>query len=146
MSVWVNEILKKLDMKTTIFKANAFGKKQKNGTWTGMIGNLHSKKADFGPLDFSPSYSRSQVIQFSEWIGTDPVVIVSKSASRMTLPFLLLKIFTPTVWTCVVLSIAVFSVIMHVSDVSPLKDKGSSLGRTFHLVGRIFVQTSAPVT
>ena len=28
------------------------------------------------------------------------------------------------VWTCVVLSIAVFSVIMHVSDVSPLKDKG----------------------
>jgi len=80
------------------------------------------QEADIGIMDFSPSYLRAAVIDFSEWFSTgeilnhilhtsivrlsiatiippsnfiiiDPVVMISQAPTTLQLPFLLLQIF-----------------------------------------------------
>ncbi|XP_068232341.1 glutamate receptor-like [Palaemon carinicauda] len=73
-----------------------------DGKWNGMVGDLYEKKADVSPTDFTPIWQRTLVIDFGLIYGTDPVVIISKAPSVYMKPLLLLEIFTPYVWLCIV--------------------------------------------
>ncbi|XP_069180194.1 glutamate receptor ionotropic, kainate 5-like [Procambarus clarkii] len=78
-----------------------------NNSYTGMIGVLQRREADMAALDFSPSWERMSVVDFSIPIGEDIVVIISRAPAIVIRPFLLLQIFSPFVsarlFTCLIL-------------------------------------------
>ncbi|XP_076045829.1 glutamate receptor 1-like [Oratosquilla oratoria] len=79
-----------------------FGVRLPNGTWNGMVGALVREEADLSPLDFTPTFDRSMVVDMSECLGTDPIIIISQAPRPLVKPFLLLEVFTPQVWASVV--------------------------------------------
>ncbi|MPC54630.1 hypothetical protein E2C01_048553 [Portunus trituberculatus] len=58
------------------------------------------QKADMSPLDFSPSAERASVLDFGLTYSLDGVVILGKAPSLVTRPFLLLNVFSPLMWAC----------------------------------------------
>ncbi|KAK8378310.1 hypothetical protein O3P69_011063 [Scylla paramamosain] len=56
-------------------------------------------RADVSPLDFTPIWQRSLVIDFGRIYSTDTVVIISRAPRALIRPLLLLQIFTPFVWS-----------------------------------------------
>ncbi|XP_042225477.1 uncharacterized protein LOC121868705 [Homarus americanus] len=79
-----------------------FGLLMPNGSWNGMVGVLQRREADMAALDFTPSWARTAVVDFSLPIGEDIVVIISRAPSVIIRPFLLLQIFSPFVWACII--------------------------------------------
>ncbi|XP_042235046.1 uncharacterized protein LOC121874827 [Homarus americanus] len=75
-----------------------WGTPARNGSWDGVIGALFRKEIDFSPMDFTPTKESREVIDFSEWVGEDPVVITSAAPQPMIRPFLLLEIYHPWVY------------------------------------------------
>ncbi|KAK7071104.1 hypothetical protein SK128_013979, partial [Halocaridina rubra] len=73
---------------------NNFGGQLPNGSWSGMIGDLVGQEASLSPLDFSPSWARAQVVDFSEWFSRDPVIVISQAPKPIMKPFLMLEIFS----------------------------------------------------
>lgn len=57
-------------------------------------------------LDFTPSWKRTEVVDFSLPIGEDMVVIISRAPAIVVKPFLLLQIFSPTASVTLVNSLA----------------------------------------
>ncbi|XP_047740942.1 glutamate receptor-like [Hyalella azteca] len=84
----------KLNVSLDMIVASSFGVLTSNGTWSGMMGDLVARRASLSPLDFSPSLERQAVVDFSEWLSMDPVILISRSPSLLTVPFLLLQIFS----------------------------------------------------
>ncbi|KAG7161170.1 Glutamate receptor-like 47, partial [Homarus americanus] len=95
-------IQKRLNFSDVILPVVGFGSIIENGSWNGMIGVLSRQEADMGPLDFSPDAQRSQVVEFGEPYSMDGVVILCEAPSILVRPFLLLNIFSPLVWACLV--------------------------------------------
>lgn len=67
-----------------------------------MFSNLDNirqfpQRADVSPLDFTPIWQRSLVIDFGRIYSTDNVVIISRAPRAFIKPLLLLQIFTPFV-------------------------------------------------
>nr|XP_053656249.1 glutamate receptor ionotropic, delta-1-like [Cherax quadricarinatus] len=93
-----------LNFSSVVTTTNAFGCQSRNGSWDGMIGLLARKQADLAPLDLSPSWDRTQVIDFSQWMGIDNVIILSRSPHPLRQPFLLLQVFSPWVWLAILLT------------------------------------------
>lgn len=52
------------------------------------------QEADIGARDFMPNLQRLEVVDFSEIIGQDPVVIFSSAPYFIIKPFLLFQIFS----------------------------------------------------
>ncbi|KAF2364035.1 Ionotropic glutamate receptor L-glutamate and glycine-binding domain [Trinorchestia longiramus] len=73
---------------------NAFGSPLDNGSWDGMVGMLVNRKAELAPLDFTPSLSRRSVVEMSQTLGTEELVMVTQSPGLVRQPFLLLHIFS----------------------------------------------------
>ncbi|XP_068201842.1 glutamate receptor ionotropic, delta-1-like [Palaemon carinicauda] len=90
-----------LNFTDVLVPIDGFGNKDSNGNWNGMVGVLHRKEADIAPLDFTPSYDRSEVVEFGYPVGEDIVLILSKAPAEITKPFLLLQIFSLEVWACI---------------------------------------------
>ncbi|KAF2359704.1 Ionotropic glutamate receptor L-glutamate and glycine-binding domain, partial [Trinorchestia longiramus] len=76
---------------------SGFGSYLGNGSWNGMIGLLQRKEAEMAPLDFTPSYSRRAVVDFSPIIGSEKLAIISQAPVRVPRPFLLFQIYAPLV-------------------------------------------------
>ncbi|XP_064108556.1 uncharacterized protein LOC135216960 isoform X2 [Macrobrachium nipponense] len=95
---YVSELLlitrQHLNFTEILVPSDGFGLKEPNGSWNGMVGVLYRKEADIAPLDFSPSLSRSEVVEFGITIGEDLVILLSRAPSIIVKPFLLLQIFT----------------------------------------------------
>ncbi|KAK7072107.1 hypothetical protein SK128_011320, partial [Halocaridina rubra] len=83
-----------LNFTEILVPADGFGLKEANGSWNGMVGVLYRKEADVAPLDFSPSLSRTEAVEFGQPFGEDVVVILSRAPSIVIKPFLLLQIFS----------------------------------------------------
>ncbi|XP_066954832.1 glutamate receptor-like isoform X2 [Macrobrachium rosenbergii] len=95
---YVSELLlitqQHLNFTEILVPTDGFGLKESNGSWNGMVGVLYRKEADIAPLDFSPSLSRTEVVEFGISIGEDLVIILSRAPSIIMKPFLLLQIFS----------------------------------------------------
>ncbi|XP_064107104.1 uncharacterized protein LOC135216055 isoform X5 [Macrobrachium nipponense] len=64
-------------------------------------------KIDFSPMDFTPTKESREVIDFTDWVSEDPVVILSSFPQPQISPWLLLEIFTP--WVYVLMGIVFVS-------------------------------------
>ncbi|XP_071519171.1 glutamate receptor 2-like [Panulirus ornatus] len=91
-----------LNFTAVLVATQGFGLLMDNGSWNGMVGVLQRREADMAALDFTPSWRRAQVVDFSRAIGEDAVVIISRAPAPVVKPFLLMQIFTPLVWACLV--------------------------------------------
>ncbi|KAK8395450.1 hypothetical protein O3P69_006243 [Scylla paramamosain] len=90
----------KLNFTEIILPVYGFGSVTSNGSWNGMVGELSRLKADMSPLDFSPSADRASVLDFGLTYSLDGVVILGKAPSLVSRPFLVLNIFSPLMWAC----------------------------------------------
>ncbi|XP_063839992.1 glutamate receptor 2-like isoform X3 [Scylla paramamosain] len=90
-----------LNFTSLVTTTNDWGTKI-NGTWNGMVGFLTRREADLAPLDFSPSWTRLPVVDFSEVFSTDGIIIISQAPRPLMPPFLLLQVFSIGVWASVV--------------------------------------------
>ncbi|XP_050721115.1 glutamate receptor ionotropic, kainate 5-like [Eriocheir sinensis] len=72
---------------------DTFGAAYPNGSWNGVIGALHRKEIDFSPMDFTPTKESRTVIDFSDWVSENPVVITSAAPTPQVRPFLLLEVY-----------------------------------------------------
>ncbi|XP_066952051.1 glutamate receptor ionotropic, delta-1-like [Macrobrachium rosenbergii] len=77
---------------------STWGHKLEDGSWDGVIGDLMKKKIHFSPMDFTPTKESREVIDFTEWVGEDPVVITSAAPQPQIRPWLLLEVFTLRVY------------------------------------------------
>ncbi|XP_064077687.1 glutamate receptor-like [Macrobrachium nipponense] len=91
-----------LNFTVDLIFTNTFGTELDNGSWNGMMGDLTRKEADLSPLDFSPSWARAQAADFSEWFGTDEVIVISQAATPVSKPFLMLEVFSLRVWLAII--------------------------------------------
>ncbi|XP_045118212.1 glutamate receptor 2-like isoform X2 [Portunus trituberculatus] len=102
---YIAEILRDLQhhlhFTSLVTTTNAWGTKR-NDTWNGMVGFLTRREADLAPLDFSPSWTRLPVVDFSEVFSTDGIIIISQAPRPLMPPFLLLQVFSIGVWASVV--------------------------------------------
>ncbi|XP_069188216.1 glutamate receptor ionotropic, delta-2-like [Procambarus clarkii] len=85
-----------------------WGSTQDNGSWDGVIGALRRKEIDFSPMDFTPTKESREVIDFSEWVSENPVVITSAAPQPKAMPFILLEVFHPQVYL-VLAGLVIFS-------------------------------------
>ncbi|XP_066960020.1 uncharacterized protein [Macrobrachium rosenbergii] len=92
----------RLNFTDVLLPTVGFGTPEPNGSWNGMIGAVNRKEADMSPLDFSPSYARSLVVEFGVPVSEDVLIIVSKAPSVIIKPFLILQIFSPSAWASIV--------------------------------------------
>ncbi|XP_050740029.1 glutamate receptor ionotropic, delta-1-like [Eriocheir sinensis] len=97
----VQEIKRQLNFTDILVPNTGFGA-YRNGSWNGMVGDLLYGRADVSPLDFTPIWQRSVVIDFGRIYSTDDVVIISRTPRAFVRPLLLLQIFTPFVWASLV--------------------------------------------
>lgn len=72
--VW-QEMANKLHLNFTIVEGYQYGIMEPNGNWTGMIGMLHRNEAEMAVADFTPTQSRSQVVDFAMAFLTDRYVV-----------------------------------------------------------------------
>ncbi|XP_071519164.1 uncharacterized protein [Panulirus ornatus] len=63
-------------------------------------------------MDFTPIWQRSLVIDFGLIYSTDNVIIISKAPGIFIKPLLLLEIFTPFVWACLLVIAVVAGMVM----------------------------------
>ncbi|KAK3879441.1 hypothetical protein Pcinc_015991 [Petrolisthes cinctipes] len=94
-------IQRRLNFSDTLVPNTGFGAFS-NGSWSGMVGDLSQGRADVSPMDFTPIWQRTLVIDFGLIYSTDNVVIISRAPRIFIKPLLLLQIFTPLVWACMV--------------------------------------------
>ncbi|KAK4325180.1 hypothetical protein Pmani_004217 [Petrolisthes manimaculis] len=94
-------IQRRLNFSDTLVPNTGFGAFS-NGSWNGMVGDLSQGRADVSPMDFTPIWQRTLVIDFGLIYSTDNVVIISRAPRIFIRPLLLLQIFTPLVWVCMV--------------------------------------------
>ncbi|XP_050692977.1 uncharacterized protein LOC126983870 isoform X2 [Eriocheir sinensis] len=99
----MRDLEKHLNFTSRVIVTNTFGTLLENGSFNGMTGDLIRGEADLAPLDFSPSYTRYFIVDFSEWFSTDGIIIISRAPRPLMPPFLLLQVFPMWVWASVVM-------------------------------------------
>ncbi|XP_068203834.1 glutamate receptor 1-like [Palaemon carinicauda] len=90
----------RLNLTGSLVLSDGGGSRESDGTWGGIVGVLTRNEAAIGALDFTPSASRSEVVDFTIPIGEDPTIIYSSAPVILVKPFLLLQIFSKEVWGC----------------------------------------------
>ncbi|GBN88129.1 Glutamate receptor ionotropic, delta-1 [Araneus ventricosus] len=80
------------------------GKKNKNGTWTGLIGMLQRKEIDMAVDFLCPSEERKEVADFSDIYEVDYVTFLVDKPGAVPLKLSLLYPFNTETWICVVLT------------------------------------------
>ncbi|XP_064085317.1 LOW QUALITY PROTEIN: uncharacterized protein LOC135200638 [Macrobrachium nipponense] len=107
-------MMSRLNLTGALLPTDGGGSLLNDGTWSGIVGVLTRNEAAIGALDFTPSASRSEVIDFSAVIGEDPTIIFSSAPVILVKPFLLLQIFSKEVWACLIALMVVSSLALWV--------------------------------
>ncbi|XP_071549103.1 glutamate receptor 3-like [Panulirus ornatus] len=97
----MEEMGRRLNFTSSLIPTEGFGSLTRSGSWNGMVGVIASGEADVAPLDFTPSVERLEVVDFSRPLGQDVVVILAQAPAVLVRPFLLLQIYSPQMWGCV---------------------------------------------
>ncbi|KAL1478112.1 hypothetical protein MTO96_035218 [Rhipicephalus appendiculatus] len=72
-----------LDMTLAVRKEVAQGMIFPNGTWTGMVGDIHAKRADLALGPMSITYDRIQAVYFPPQIITEYLTILAGFPDRV---------------------------------------------------------------
>ena len=72
-----------LNFQLRLFKRfdGGWGKISKNGTWNGIVSNLHNLEADLGATGFTLCCQRTEVVDYLWSVSTLPAVFAIKSKS-----------------------------------------------------------------
>ncbi|XP_037776934.1 glutamate receptor ionotropic, delta-1-like [Penaeus monodon] len=108
----LKELQQVLNFTVSLREFEFWGSPDANGHWDGVIGALFDKEIDFSPMDFTPTKESREVIDFTEWVGEDPVVIVSAAPQPEIRPFLLLEIYQPWVYLSLIATLFVCAFVM----------------------------------
>ena len=100
-----------------------------------MIGQLAKNEVDIAISDFTLSYERSKVVDFTAYYAHDATVVISKSKDAVL--FRIFRPFQSTVWFSGVLSLCVFSACSY-GIYSFSKPTISDLASVLHWVFSIF--------
>ncbi|XP_068231750.1 glutamate receptor ionotropic, kainate glr-3-like [Palaemon carinicauda] len=76
----------------------SWGAKFNNGTWSGMVGQVHRKEADMALGSFGLTWSRFQVVDFSMSFYYDERCITARKGLPVIDPWGFLLPLSPTVW------------------------------------------------
>ncbi|XP_042890205.1 glutamate receptor ionotropic, kainate 5-like [Penaeus japonicus] len=101
----LKELQQVLNFTISLREFEFWGTPDAKGRWDGVIGALFEKEIDFSPMDFTPTKESREVIDFTEWVGEDPVVIVSAAPQPEIRPFLLLEIYQPSVYLSLIVTL-----------------------------------------
>ncbi|XP_053655010.2 probable glutamate receptor isoform X1 [Cherax quadricarinatus] len=80
-----------------------WGVPAEGGNWTGVVGQLHQKKADQS-LMLMPTFGRSSVVQFSRLYTGDAILIVSLKPQLLPRYLSIIKPFPEVLWAVVLAS------------------------------------------
>lgn len=101
----IDEVSKILGF-TYIFKEvddKSYGKKQDNGSWNGMIGEVVSGKADVAIADLTITSNREEAVDFTmPFMNTGISILFKKPTQKVTRLFSFLSPFSMEVWIYVI--------------------------------------------
>ncbi|XP_047524671.1 glutamate receptor 1-like [Pieris napi] len=108
-----------------------FGSETPNG-WTGLVGEVLKKEADFtlAPLAITPE--RERVVDFTEpFLSVENPIIQTKTAKQVGDTFSFLRPLSKEIWLCVIFSFFAVSIVLFlVSRFSPHEWKSVSISDT----------------
>ncbi|XP_071535588.1 probable glutamate receptor [Panulirus ornatus] len=90
----------------------SFGSKQEDGSWSGMIGLVMKKVADFATGPFIMSPARGEVVDFCWPVWTDDVRILGARGRPEVDPWGFLLPLTPLVWVAILTALLVVPMIL----------------------------------
>ncbi|CAI5455829.1 unnamed protein product [Caenorhabditis angaria] len=111
-----------------------FGAKQKNGSWSGMIGLLHQGKLDMIGLSMRMSSEREEAVLFSYPTRVfESIFIIAPPSLTCTRQFIF-NAFSRTVWICIILTFMLFyafSILMNYARVRNRHDEDFKFSKYF---------------
>ena len=111
----IEELSKILQFKYTfqLVKDKAYGVKNKNGEWNGMIGEILRGEADLAVADLTITSKREEAVDFTlPFMNTGISILFKKPTAKVTSLFSFLSPFSMVVWIYVVGAYIAVSVIL----------------------------------
>jgi len=99
-------------------KDDSYGIETANGSWNGIIGMVINKVADIGVQALSITVSRYQVIDYTEYLFSDPTGILIPAPSRKIKPWAVVRPFRMRVWAGILIVLALLPFIIWMYDKS----------------------------
>ncbi len=78
---------------------------QRDGKWTGMIGQVANREVFMGAAPFTISANRNQVVNFSTPFDLQPYTFMIRKPQELSKALLFIKPFTPLVWLCLAIAV-----------------------------------------
>ncbi|XP_071513798.1 probable glutamate receptor [Panulirus ornatus] len=91
----------------------AFGTQQEDGTWSGMVGMVSRKEADFSIFPFTLSARRSEVVDFTSPVFIDYLRILGARGQAELHPWGFLFPFEPEVWVALLTALVLMPIAMY---------------------------------
>ncbi|XP_071524479.1 probable glutamate receptor [Panulirus ornatus] len=120
----------------------SFGSRQHNGSWTGMIGMVVRKEADFATGPFAMTFSRVEAVDFTYRVRSGEMKLMGATGRPEVAPWGFLLPLTSLVWVAILLSLLVVPPLLfllpkcfHLKDLK----KGDKSAHTFIFI-RILLQ------
>lgn len=101
-----------LDYRIKIVDDNKYGTRLANGSWTGLIGAVLSKKADVAIAPIVTTPERENVVDFSEPFMMSRITAMMKKPSTVCTLLLLFEPFSLATWICILLANIFFVLIV----------------------------------
>ncbi|XP_076346661.1 glutamate receptor ionotropic, delta-2-like [Tachypleus tridentatus] len=90
-----------------------WGSKMSNGTWTGMIGLVHRKEADFAMSEISRTFEREEAVEYTDPHMLDPVLFLTRSPGEKPRAFVILRPFTVQIWLLIAAAVLVCTTFLY---------------------------------
>ncbi|XP_064099371.1 ionotropic receptor 93a-like [Macrobrachium nipponense] len=94
----LNLLAKKMNFTYTLVPENSYGYLLPNGTWNGLVGLVLRKNVDFALGPLAITYARSKVIDYTEPLLVDYLVLQAKRGGIEIDPWSFALPFTASVW------------------------------------------------
>ncbi|XP_076044882.1 glutamate receptor ionotropic, delta-1-like [Oratosquilla oratoria] len=121
---------------------NQWGRKTKNGTWTGMIGMVGYEKADWAISDITFSPQREEFVDFSDAFIYDASELITPKAQPLPRWFGPVRPFQGDVWVAVGISVVLSAPFL---TIIARACRGSWREKYFHSLYNTFFFTLQPV-
>ena len=100
-------------------QVDVYGALQSDGSWTGIVEKLMTKKLDLGIADISITIERANVIDFSIGIHDTEYVLFMRQSGQVLQWKTFIQVFSPGFWCCMIsfiISLTIFLCIIKISS------------------------------
>ncbi|XP_066984775.1 uncharacterized protein [Macrobrachium rosenbergii] len=94
----LNLLAKKMNFTYKLVPENSYGYLLPNGTWNGLVGLVHRRNVDFALGPLAITYARSKVIDYTEPLLVDYLVLQARRGGIEIDPWSFALPFTASVW------------------------------------------------